>query len=218
MMIRNFSTFASRTALLAALLPLAACGVDNQNRSVESVHQPVVSTTSFAYDLAAGSNGGLSDTEEARLAGWLASLDARYGDRISIATGGNTVSYALGQDISHLLGKRGLRLEAANADVASALPAGTVRLILRRASASVPGCPDWSKKQEGNIYGGTSSNYGCGVNSNLAAMIADPNDLVRGKTSDSDLEGATATRAIKSWQDKVPSGSGELKTLSAGGR
>ena len=61
--------------------------------------------------------------------------------------------------------------------------------------------------------GGASSNFGCAINSNLAAMVANPDDLVRGQTSNSDLRTATSTRAIQTYHKKAPTGAGDLKDL-----
>lgn len=218
MMIRNFSTFTCRMLLISALMPLSACGMDQYNRSVESVHQPVVSTSTFAYDIGLSHHdNGLSDIEKARLTGWLDTVNAGYGDIISIAGGSSLAPYGLQRDIAQLLARRGITLGNQDAASSTPPPAGAVRLSLRRATASVPGCPDWSINREGNMSGGSSSNYGCGVNSNFAAMVADPTDLLQGKASSSDLEGATSKRAIESWQNQAPTGTGGLKTLSAGG-
>ena len=49
------------------------------------------------------------------------------------------------------------------------------------------------------------------------AMIANPEDLVRGQSGQSDLRTATSTRAIQVYQKKEPSGAGELKQESARG-
>ena len=61
------------------------------------------------------------------------------------------------------------------------------------------------------MSGGTSSNFGCGVNGNLAAMIANPEDLVRGQTTDSDLRTTTSNRAIQAYREQAPTGAGGLK-------
>src|SRR3546814_10562528 len=63
-------------------------------------------------------------------------------------------------------------------------------------------CPDWSDKPETDQQLGASTNFGCGVNGNLAAMIANPEDLVRGQTTDSDLRTATSNRAISTYREK----------------
>ena len=59
-----------RLGLLALMaLPLAAC--ETMNRSVESVHQPVVSYASYVFDIQSGA--GLSSQDAARLDDWFAS-------------------------------------------------------------------------------------------------------------------------------------------------
>ena len=220
-MTHDFSRTLLRAGLIAAAaLPLAACGAGGStkfDRGVESVHQPVVSYATYLYDVRTGESSGLSLDEKGRLEGWLDSLNVAYGDKVAIATGGAAVPLTVQQDIANILGRRGMMIGEDRSAVAGTPPPGSVRLILRRASASVPGCPDWSTKQESDMVGGTSSNFGCGVNGNLAAMIANPEDLVRGESTDSDLRTATSTRAIETYREKAPTGAGDLKNMSAGG-
>jgi len=68
--------------------------------------------------------------------------------------------------------------------------------------AVVPNCPNW---QSAGLDSGavTDTNYGCATNSILAAMIADPMDLIRGKSDDTTDTGS-AVRAIKAWREAEP--------------
>ena len=68
--------------------------------------------------------------------------------------------------------------------------------------AMVPNCPNW---KSGGVDSAamTDTNYGCAINSNLAAMVADPMDLVRGRTSDV-TDTWSANRAIKAWREAEP--------------
>jgi type IV pilus biogenesis protein CpaD/CtpE len=68
--------------------------------------------------------------------------------------------------------------------------------------AEVPNCPNW-KSAGLDSAAMTDTNYGCAVNSNLAAMIADPMDLVHGKSSDV-TDTWSANRAIKAWREAEP--------------
>jgi len=68
--------------------------------------------------------------------------------------------------------------------------------------AIVPDCPNWQSSGRDSAAL-TDSNYGCAVNSNLAAMIADPMDLIHGKTSDLP-DTLVAHRAIKQWREAEP--------------
>src|SRR3546814_2517410 len=76
-----------------------------------------------------------------------------------------------------MIERRGLLLSGAAPVTTGDVPADNLRVVVTRASAFVPGCPDWSTKSSINFNNATSSNYGCATNSNLAAMVADPNDL-----------------------------------------
>lgn len=198
-------------ALALLALPLTACKT-SVNRGVESVHQPVVSHNAFTYDVQAGPDGGLTASEARRLDDWFASIDLGYGDQVAIVTDAY-YSPSLRDGIADVVARHGMLVGEDSSAAAGAAPNGSVRLVVRRASAHVPGCPDWSNKSETEFQLGASSNFGCGINGNLAAMVANPDDLVRGQRSDSDLRTATSNRAISTYREKTPTGSGDLKTL-----
>ena len=202
----------STLALLA--LPLAACKT-GVNRGVESVHQPVVSHAAYTYDVQAAPDGGLTASEARRLDDWFASIGLGYGDQVAIVTDAH-YSPTLRDGIADIVARHGMLVGEDSSAAAGAAPAGSVRLVVRRATARVPGCPDWSGKSETEFQLGASSNFGCGVNGSLAAMVANPDDLVRGQSSESDLRTATSNRAISTYREKVPTGSGDLKSLSGG--
>lgn len=204
-------------ALALMALPLAACQTDQAaNRGVQSVHQPVVGHTAFTYDVQAGPDGGLSASEARRLDDWFVSIGLAYGDQVAVATEAGYYSPALREGIADVVARHGMLVGEDSTAVAGTAPQGAIRLIVRRATASVPGCPDWSDKPETDQQLGASKNFGCGVNGNLAAMIANPEDLVRGQTTDSDLRTATSNRAISTYRDKPPTGTGDLKTITGG--
>lgn len=197
---------------IAALgLSLAACSGSHVNRSMYSVHQPVVTRANYAIDLN-NSGGGLSAVERQRLGEWMTGLGAGYGDRVAVdygtgygdaATQGAVAEVAAGYDVQ----------VAETAPVTSGMVVpGTVRVVLTRSTASVPSCPDWSKRSEANYDGGNHTNYGCATNSNLAAMIADPEDLVRGQ-DDHGHDSRRAIAPVEAWR----SGAGGGTATGAGG-
>lgn len=200
-------------ALALVALPLAACQ-SSVNRGVESIHQPVVSHTAFTYDVQAGPDGGLSVSEGRRLDDWFASIGLGYGDQVALVTDAYSYGPSLRDGIADIVARHGILVGEDSSAAAGRAPEGSVRLVVRRATASVPGCPNWSDKSETDTELGASSNFGCAVNSNFAAMIANPEDLVRGQSTDSDLRTATSNRAISTYRDKVPTGSGDLKIIT----
>jgi pilus assembly protein CpaD len=63
----------------------------------------------------------------------------------------------------------------------------------------------------------TTSNYGCSVNANFAAMVAQPEDLVRGMPGTGVVDPATTYKAIDSYRRAKPTGEGQLKSESTKG-
>src|SRR3546814_14326830 len=70
--------------VLACATSLAGCtGAAYSNRSLESVHQPVVRNNLYQFDVATA-DGELPPSEQGRLQGWLDAMGVRYGDRIAL--------------------------------------------------------------------------------------------------------------------------------------
>jgi pilus assembly protein CpaD len=196
--------------------PAGAQSRSPHNPTLNSVNQPVVQRTDYVIDL--GGGNGVSERELGRLEGWFQSLGLGYGDRVSIDTGGYDDPRAR-RDIAAIAGQYGLLLSQGFPITAGTVQPGTVRVVVSRSIAFVPGCPDWSEATELGNRMSSGSNYGCAVNSNLAAMIADPNDLVLGQSGAGAANGDTASKAIKSYRDAVPTGNGGLKdTVTKGGK
>lgn len=83
--------------------------------------------------------------------------------------------------------------------------------IVADGRASVPHCPDW-RSQGVDSAAGTDSNYGCAINGNLAAMIADPQDLVRGVPAPAGAASDIAPRVIGKWRTGARGSSGGATT------
>jgi pilus assembly protein CpaD len=199
---------------LPLLVALSGCGGMPSNRSLESTHQPVVSRTDYTLDVMAGPDG-LSPSEARRLAGWFDAMDLRYGDRISIddPLQGN----ASRASVEAVASRWGMLVGEDAPITPGALSAGTVRVIVSRSKATVPGCPDWSANSDTNLANGSSSNYGCAVNSNLAAMVADPQHLLKGAETRGSTSVMSSTKAIDSYRTQPPSGEKGLTATSSKG-
>ena len=208
-----------RTILLAsALAPallLGACG-GTLNRSLDSVHQPVVTKTDYAFDVNT-SGGRLAPGEDKRLAGWMASLRLGYGDHVAID---DPHPYGSGvrDTVAAQVAQYGLLLSDDAPVTGAPVPPGTVRIVISRLKAAVPGCPDYTRQDKPEFNSNTSSNMGCAINSNLAAMVANPADLVRGQPGAETNDNISSSKAIDTYRKTAPTGAGGLKSESTGAK
>jgi len=210
----NLVRKAARPALLALSLTLGACD-GTKNTGLESVHQPVVNRLDYALDLNAGGSGGLTESESQRLGAWFDTLRVGYGDRISVDDPSPNGIAASRDAVASVAARYGLLLNEGAPVTTGVVESGMIRVVVSRMSASVRGCPDWSRPSQPEYESSTMSNYGCATNANLAAMIANPEDLIRGQTGSTDQR--VSSKAIKTFRDKEPTGAAALKQESSKG-
>ncbi len=199
--------------LFAPALLLAGCA--GYNGGLESVHQPVVARQDLTLDLQAD-GGRLAPGEDRRLAEWMGAMNLRYGDRIAIDDGADGSTGRA--DVAAAAGRYGLLLADRAPATGRPSTADSIRVVVTRTSASVSGCPDNRHASGMTADASTSSNFGCATAANLAAMIADPADLVRGAPSAPIADPLTMNKAIGAYRAAIPSGAGgtTVKTDSTG--
>jgi len=206
------SSIVAPALALSLGLALAGCGGIADNRSMYSAHQPVVEKTHFTLDVSTG-GAGLAYGEQGRLAAWLDAMGVKYGDRIYVEDPGQSPGTRAA--VEAVTSRYGILLSDLAPVTAGSVAPGTARVVITRSVASVPGCPDWSTDSDFNPNNGLSSNYGCATNVNLAAMIANPEDLIRGADTAGDTVGMSNTKAIQTYRKAAPTGGGN--TVSATG-
>ena len=177
-------------------------------RGLDSLNQPVVQRSDYLLDLA--DNGGLSDADLGRLDSWFTSLGLGYGDHVFVDRGTSMGR----QDVAGVAAAYGLLLSPGVPVLEGDVPMGAVRVIVSRTTASVPGCPNYEDRRGPSS---TSPNYGCSVNSNLAAMVADPNDLVLGQVGSVYGDANTSSKAIRVYRQTAPTGTRGLTDVSTKG-
>lgn len=194
-------------------ITLSACGGTPTNRGLESLRQPVVERTNYTFDVQSGA-GGLSIPEQQRLAAWFETMDLHYGDRISIDD--PMMSAATRNAVSKLAGRHGILVDQGAPITAGYVEPGAARIVITRSTASVPGCPDWEEKSDANFNNATHAGYGCAVNGNLAAMVANPEDLITGQKGTGETVVTTSSKAIASYRSQTPTGESGLTQTSSG--
>lgn len=201
--------------LLALGLAVSACG-GTKNRGLESVHQPVVSRTNYVYDVAA-TGGPLTADEENRLSEWFRSMKLGYGDRIAVDSPDRYSDGSVKEAVAAIAATYGLLIEETAPVTPGGVPAGSVRVVVSRSDATVPSCPDWSRLAQPEFNANTMSNFGCATNTNLAAMIANPEDLLQGATSGGQADEVTASKAIKTYRARPAREFRSESTVKSGG-
>jgi len=205
----------SKIALLAVAAAVSGCqhtSNDQPDRGMAAVNVPVVVHSDFVFDAAAPA-GSVSPVEQSRLDAWFAGLGLGYGDTIYV-DGGHGEARA---DVARVAGKYGMLVSEGSPVTQGVVTPGSVRVVVRRNRAQVPGCPNWSVPAQPNYNNRTMSNYGCGVNSALAAMVANPEDLVHGREGDPYIDAAAAARGIGVYYSTPPTGKKGLQDVSAKG-
>ncbi len=215
-----------RIAAVSALgLAMAGCSTGQprtlnaaSNYSVYSVHQPVVEHTNYVFDLRVDGDR-VSEAELNRLAAWFRSIDARYGDRITIDEPRGYGSAGARADVGRVAADFGLLLADGAPVTEGEIAPGTIRVVASRASAHVEGCPSYTNPGIDSPVR-TDSNYGCATNSNLAAMVANPDDLVHGQEGSGRESAQVAGRAVRTYRERQPTGTQPLPattTRNSGG-
>ena len=203
----------SKIILIALASSLAACNTPQAtNTGVASVNVPVVTSADYVFD-ASAPDGALAPGEADRLNGWFQGLGVGYGDTIYVD--GVYADAARGQ-VSAIAGQYGMMVSAGAPVTTGAVRPGSVRVVVSRRRAGVPHCPNWTAAAQPNFDNSTMSNFGCGVNSNIAAMVANPEDLIHGREA-TGVDINAAARAIQFYRSTPPTGTKGLQDVTTKG-
>ncbi|WP_240309500.1 MULTISPECIES: CpaD family pilus assembly protein [Sphingomonas] len=206
------------TLVAIAAAMTSACGYttqDQPSKGVLPVNVPVVSRSDFTFDVAAP-GGTIPAYEAGRLDAWFQGLQLGYGDNVYVD---GPMAASVRGDVARVAGKYGLLVAPAGAPVTvGVIPAGAVRVVVSRTRASVPNCPNWSDPAQPDFQNRSMSTWGCAVNGNLAAMIANPEDLVHGREPSGVTDPVAASRAIDLYRSKPMTGATGLQDTKAGGK
>jgi len=204
----------SKLILIALGTTLAACNTpDLPSRGVASVNVPVVTSEDYVFDASAPS-GALASGESDRLNGWFQGLGLGYGDTVYFDGPYGAPARA---QVASIAGRYGMMVSAGAPVTQGAVQPGSVRVVVARRRAEVPNCPNWSRPASPDPMNSSMSNFGCGVNSNIAAMVANPEDLIHGREGGSVTDAVAAARAVGVYRTKTPTGQGGLMDVSPKG-
>ena len=206
----------TKLLLIALSSAVAACTTAPEmqaDRGVASVNVPVVTRADYVFDAAAPA-GVLAPGEAERLDNWFRGLDIGYGDTIYVD---GAYTPAARNQVASVAGNYGMLISASAPVNPGAVPPGSVRVIVSRNRAVVPGCPNWSRPSAPDPENHSMSNFGCAVNSNIAAMVANPEDLLHGREGNGVGDTLTAAKAVQLYRSTPPSGSKGLQNVNPKG-
>ncbi len=186
-------------ALIAILIALAGCNATADRTPAEFVKTNKVEFLRFEHDVVYR-NGmpNPSMIEAERLAVFLQEIQVGSSDTILVAGGTPAQRKALRLRFAQR------RLVAHETGVNGA--PGRVRVAVERYIVTPPRCPDWSKPVGEDARNTPQANFGCANTANLGMMVANPRDLIRGRSPGS-ADGAAVSAAIKRYRD------GEIRPL-----
>ena len=199
MLMRNWS--AAHVFLIAGVLAVAGCGspdlADPAPPTVQVAPKLTrVELAAFDHDIHFAPRAKtLTSAQASGLADFMTRNSIREGDAVTVENAGSASTLTEARQSAVLAELRAFHIQAASASDPK-LSANTIRVHADRTVVTAPSCPDWSKPEADEPNNLPSSNYGCATEANLAAMIANPADLVK-PTVGGKADGAAAARAVE---------------------
>lgn len=159
-----------------------------------------------------------ADAEMQRLKGFLARVGSDDKDVLHIRFTDSLIHKTQAQILQALLKDQGYRAvtqPVAGRDGPDEGTDGAVTVAVRKVVVELPDCPNWSDVP-GRKYDNTAfSNYGCATVTNLGLMVADPQDLQTGHSTQS-WDGNRAASAVQRYHERETEELIRENTLSSG--
>lgn len=184
MMMRHLTTTLAHSIIAIGLLGAAACTPTQSYWSeAQAKKENRVEPVRLQHDVRFANGAQLSAIEMAQLDDFIARHDIGYGDRVYVLTDTKNANDPAGQRSTTVL-----KYMSAHGVKVAVLPSveaqpGLVRIVVNRYVVVPPNCPDWSKPTTADYSNTAMSNLGCANTANLGLMVADPRELVQGRTA-----------------------------------
>ena len=145
-------------------------------------------------------SGSLTTAEKKRLREFLVRIQYGYGDRLFVSAGDFSYADTRRKAVNEALAGMGFRKVSQLKDNGKS---SAVTVIVGRYVVTAPNCPDWRKPSDADRGNTPLSNHGCATVSNLGAMVANPEDLLRGRAM-GPADGDSSALAIERYKtDKI---------------
>lgn len=219
MIMQGLPKILARSVIAMALLAGAGCTPTQSYWSeAQAKKENRVEPVRLQHDVRFASGAQLSPAEMAQLEGFIARHDIGYGDRVYVLTNPKAANDSENQRSNTVL-----KYMSAHGVKAAVLPSveaepGLVRIVVNRYVVVPPNCPDWSKPTNADYSNTPMSNLGCSNTANLGLMVADPRELIQGRTAGS-ADGEGSVLAIQRYRtgNTTPLEKSSTSNATAGG-
>jgi pilus assembly protein CpaD len=201
------------------MLALAACASDYSKSEAPNNLRVDGAETRIDLSFVAGS-ARLAPGEAARLDRLVATGVIRPADRVTVAAAGaSSLAEQRSTSISRTLLAYGIVTDTLPMET---VPANHAIVGVGRYTVTLPPCPNWSSPPNATYTNAHTSNWGCAAATNLGLMVANPADLVAGRTL-APADGMPAATAVNNYLNNkfkplpVPTASPFAATGGAGG-
>ena len=148
-------------------------------RNTEAPNSIVVSETTSSHTVRYQTGDEPDAAQITGLNDFLIGADVERGDRILIERSASPADDGRASILADALARKGLLPAMSEA---ASVPQGELHLVIHQYVATAPGCPNWTKPPGNDFDNTMHSDFGCATASNLAAMVADPHDLLAGRS------------------------------------
>lgn len=196
---------AAFTALSAGCSTTGTSDVDIRDYDYRQRHPILISNEPEALDLPVGMNGpAISPEIETAIRNYVAEYRADGTGAITIqpptGSANEVAAASTGRAVHYALVRAGVprnRIRVAPYAVDDRSEVAPLRVSYLRVKAVVPHCGVWPDGAEGNFGNAGYYNFGCAQTQNLAAMVANPADLIRPQP----MQPASGARRAKAIND-----------------
>ena len=165
-------------------------------------------------------DAGIQPADQARFAGFIANYEAHGNGAIAVNAPAGVNSQAMIGFFAQRINDMGVpkdRILVATHDAVQ----GDMRVEVNYVSyqARTDKCGDWSENLASTLDNSTPKNFGCAVQQNIAAMVADPRDLLGPRTMGESDASRRATVVTNYEQGKITSAEkrkGDLQNEQSG--
>jgi len=178
---------------ISASLVLGACSQQAQYTGGAELERSIVTMVRLAHPVIAEKDGGtdLSDFSLKNLSHFASTNDVGYGDVILFDKGANVTPERI-EALKSWFMKQGVTVGETDGVFGSVPAADNVTVYVERYVVTAPDCQRWTETSSMNPNNAPGQPFGCTSQSNLAAMVANPRDLVTGERG-----GNNADTAVK---------------------